>query len=653
MSGLATLNGRLTQLGFDIPRLGFATRTTLAACLAMLLAWLVGLEHPQWSAMTVWAVSQPVRGMLLEKSLFRALGTLAGTLFGVMLVLFTGDNLALMVVCLSLWIGLCVGVGNLLNGLVAYGTLLSGYSASMVALLNTQQPAGQIFLLGTDRLLTVFTGILVGLVVGLLFTPRSAEDMLSGRVRRTTAQILQAMAARFAGTDSTPRAELSHQLLQDIAMTEQLFDTHTAGSLRNHRSARALRAVVQAQVGCVYWIRNSRNLPQDPALATALERAAQALLADAPAREVLAALESTLARSMDDQVTADALRPLLDGQREYFNIEGSDPGPTRVRNRVVLHRDWIGARHAALRATGLLLLIGPAWVITGWSAGAYVMLGVSVMIALFSTFETPSQIMGHIFLWQLCGVVAALTCHWLVWPLLGAEWQLLATLIPFLLVVVPLFAHQHTTLGSMDYVMVLLLLSHPAYPLSPDFNHSLNLALAVVAGPLLAYITFKTIWPADARRRRRHLADMMFAELTAMAQRAPPRQRLAVWRARLHHRLLKLVQSASRTGEPLQPVTSGSLAVLAVGNAVVQLHELAGDQQQPDAMRRRARIALQRLQRLRQHPPAAARSLRRLAGQLWHNDHPAAWDIENAARSLDANAAFFGNGAPALRENKA
>ncbi|PRB82248.1 FUSC family protein [Pseudomonas sp. MYb185] len=34
----------------------------LASCLAMALAWSIGLEHPQWSAMTAWAVSQPVRG---------------------------------------------------------------------------------------------------------------------------------------------------------------------------------------------------------------------------------------------------------------------------------------------------------------------------------------------------------------------------------------------------------------------------------------------------------------------------------------------------------------------------------------------------------------------------------------------------------------
>jgi len=40
--------------------------------------------------MTVWAASQPVRGMLFEKALFRALGTIVGTLVGVGLMLGAG-----------------------------------------------------------------------------------------------------------------------------------------------------------------------------------------------------------------------------------------------------------------------------------------------------------------------------------------------------------------------------------------------------------------------------------------------------------------------------------------------------------------------------------------------------------------------------------
>ncbi|MGP1614509.1 MAG: FUSC family protein, partial [Pollutimonas bauzanensis] len=70
----------LSRLGFDAGRLQFTLRTALACCAAVLAAWLLGLEHPHWAGMTVWAASLPIRDHMLEKSLFRVLGTVTGTL---------------------------------------------------------------------------------------------------------------------------------------------------------------------------------------------------------------------------------------------------------------------------------------------------------------------------------------------------------------------------------------------------------------------------------------------------------------------------------------------------------------------------------------------------------------------------------------------
>lgn len=639
MSKTTAVSSGLARLGFDLPRLGFGLRTALASCAALLIAWLMGLEHPQWAAMTVWAVSQPVRGMLIEKSLFRALGTVIGTLFGVLLVMVAGDNLTLMVISLSLWIGLCVGVGNLLSGLISYGALLSGYSATMVALLSTQQPAGQILLLGSDRLLTVMTGVMVALLIGLIFTPRNAEDDLAARVRRTSSDILRAMAACFDDDSREARADTAQRLLVSIANTEQLFDTSAAGSLRSHRNIRALRALVQAQVGAVYWIRNARNLSVDASMADALRQASRALNENAPGQDVLRSLEASLAYCTDN-LTADVLRQLLDSQREHLATEDEHSSMTAIRNRVVLHRDWTGARQAALRAVGLLLLIGTAWIVTGWSAGAYVMLGASVMITLFSTFETPSKIMWHIFVWQSIAAVAALSCHWLLWPMATSEWQLIALLSPFILIIVPFFAHPRVASGSLDYVMALLLLSHPVLPLERTFGDSLTIALAVVSGPLLAYISFRLVWPADARRRRSHLTGMMLKELQSMAENPLAPARHQIWRARLQHRVLRLLQSTGRSAEAVVPAADGGLAVLAAGNAIQQLHLLQMGEPQP-ALQRRIELALLRLQALSHNPQAAARCLLRVADQLRKVNHCVAWDMENAARGILDNSGFF------------
>lgn len=85
----------LSRWDLDISRLRFATRTALACCVAVLVAWMLGLEHPQWSGMTVWIASQPMRGNLIEKSFFRLAGTVSGTLVGVAIALLAGWFVAL------------------------------------------------------------------------------------------------------------------------------------------------------------------------------------------------------------------------------------------------------------------------------------------------------------------------------------------------------------------------------------------------------------------------------------------------------------------------------------------------------------------------------------------------------------------------------
>lgn len=130
----------LNRLGFDPGRLRYALRTAVGSCLALMVVWLLGLEHPQWAAMTVFAASQPARNILVEKSFFRAAGTLVGTVVGVLLVVIADGQALILVLGLALWIGLCTWSGNVLRGFVAYGTILADDTDAMVALLDTAIP---------------------------------------------------------------------------------------------------------------------------------------------------------------------------------------------------------------------------------------------------------------------------------------------------------------------------------------------------------------------------------------------------------------------------------------------------------------------------------------------------------------------------------
>ena len=630
----------LAGKGFDIERLRFGLRTALASCLALVVAWSLGLEHPQWSAMTVWAASQPVRELMVEKSLYRMAGTLVGTAVGLLLLMVAGDSLPWLVIGLALWVGLCAGAGNALYSLLSYGALLSGYSAAMVALLGSADSLGTLAL-GADRLLTVLVGVVMALLVGLLFTPGARRSELEEQGRRCTTRVLHQLAAQL-GSRRHPGAQAPSDLLVDIALLEAQLEPSAAGSRRARHSARTQRTILAALTAALLWMRRrGRAGTASPAVERAVHAAALAMDRAAPLPEVAGHLQRAQALAgPDDPALAQVLERLGDAllARQRFRDTGR---ARRQGNRpgLLRHRDWVHARHAMLRTTGVLLVVGLAWAATGWPAGAYVMLGTAVMVTLFSTLENPAWMMRHVLLWQAIAALLALTVRWLLWPLADAEWQLIALLAPFILVTVIPFAHRRTQNGTVDYVMVLLLLSQPTLPLVGTFSHSLAVALAVVAGPLLALIAFRLIFPTSARHRQRRLEAMMLNELEALARQGTP-ERAAVWEARLYHRVMQLVHWSHRRGDATQRVVDGSLAALTLGETLQALQHHG--EQADAATRRRLAASLRRLGRLRQSPQEAAAALERLARTLAYRQQVAlARQSRHTARLLRANQAFF------------
>ncbi len=598
------MNAALARAGFDPARLRFALQTALAAVIALLAAWALGLDHPQWSAMTVWASAQPVRGMLLEKGLFRAAGTAVGVAAGVLLVLATHGEPALLVAGLALWIGICAGLGNVLRGFSSYGCILAGFSAAMVALLDTPHP-DHILALGLDRFLTVITGVAVAMLVGLVLTPAAAEDAVAGRARDRAARGLRMRAARLRGA----AGDADGALLSDLGLLDEQLDVHGAGSLRRRRAGRALRRLAVALVGLVLW----RGQRIDHAAAARIDAAADALAAGLPLAD------------------AAALLPALD---EVAAVAGAlrGAGDARLDDRhglpaMVLHRDWIGARQAAMRAVVTMLAVGALWLGTGWPGGAYMLLGTSVMITLFSTFDNPAGVMRFVTLGQAAGVAAALACRWLVWPQAQGGFDLVLLMLPFILLASLAAAHRRTMAGGVDVSMAMLLLLQPSWPLAGTLPASVMAAAAVVTGPLVAWAAFRLVWPADARRRRDMLITMMVHELQAMAARPDARRCGPVWRARLQHRLLRLVRWTEKAGPGGPAAIDGGLAVLRLGHAILEMQSRPGSP--------RTLAVLRRLRRLARDPERAGRALDLLARR---QDMPAAG---RAASALAANQDFF------------
>ncbi|WP_295377946.1 FUSC family protein [uncultured Pseudacidovorax sp.] len=649
-AGAPSFDRLARRLGFEPARLAFTLRTAAGSGVALLLAGLLGLDHPQWAAMTVWIAAQPLRGHLIEKSLFRLLGTAAGAAYGVALVALGQGSPAVLVPGLALWAGLCAGAGQLLRGFASYGTLLAGYSAAMVALLDASHPT-HIVAFGLDRLLTIGLGVVVALAVSLRFAARPPADALHLRTRTLCLERLRELAA-WARTGALPAHTARDTQLAELARLEEGLELQVAGRLDSRREVRALRQALTAQVGLLLWWPGAQAPARadGAALADALQATLDAAAAGRPVGPSL--LQAVTVAEAQDAELAAVLRRL---GAAAGSIESAAASPTRrgaasgpasgaqpqaaFEPTVVLHRDWIAARETFLRSVLTLGLIGALWLATGLAAAPLLMLGVAVMTTLFSTADDPARIMRSVFCGQLLGAAAALAVQALLWPWVDGAVGRLLMCLPLVLAGAFVLAHPRTARFGFDFNLVGLLLLQPMHARAFSWPTGLAEAAAVVAGPLVALAAFRLVFPPGGRRRYAQLSALMQAEVAAMAAQPQAWRRAEVWRARLQHRVLRLVRCADAAGLAPEHGARQGLAVLATGQAVLALGQLLAQDTLPPADRRRAQAWLRRLARPTRSPAQAHRRGRLLARDALRlgpppAGHAPASALQHAARVL-------------------
>ena len=646
---------RAAQWGFDSARLRQHLRTAFAACIAVLAAWALGLEHPQWAGMTVWAASQPLRGQLLEKSFFRTTGTIIGTAAGVVLVLVANGDLLWLVTGLAVWMGICAGLGNLQRSFASYGTMLAGYSASMVALLDNGNPA-HVYDLGWDRLFTALTGVAAALIVGWLFAPVGAEIPGDDKVRRLCARLLRDIAAASQaaarGQSALSPKDLAERLAVMAAIEEGL-DPHAAGSQRSRRAVRALRRLINTQISALLWLRDSTGKTITPeftaeqaqAMTTALEQAAKLLETQPAPLAAINAIATAREAAAGWGHAKEILGNIGLALQAHFVAASDLPLPANHRARqlpVVLHSDWVGARRAMLRAFSAIFVVGLIWVITGWHGGAFMLLGLSVMITVFSSFENPAFTMRFVILGQAMGAGVALACQWFAWPFASSQLQMVLMMLPFILIGALLFSHRRTMVAGYDCNMVILLALSPHFPYQLDYGHSLSMAFAIVTGPLAGWLAYRFILPVTVQGRLDGLRAMMVHELQDMAATPLHARDVRVWRARLYHRLLRLVRASEKISAPaVQEAADCGLAALRVGKAVLILHTLENDLLLSDSTLRSVRSALQRLQQLPTAPAKAIPLLMGVAQRIQQHQPEQALQLQLAAQDIGEHQRFF------------
>lgn len=578
----------------------FALRTVSAGLIALLAAYALKLDHPQWAMMTVFIVAQPVAGMVLAKGFYRLLGTLAGGVAAIGITTVFGTNPWVLVTVLAVWIGICTFVSSLLRNPEAYGAALAGYTAMIIGLPAFGQPH-LVVDLAVARCAEIVLGIVCAGLTSRLILPKLASDAIISRLKRCILDLATYAAGAFSGGDAATLSTLHRKLVAD---------TQTLGEMRAYARLEApsfaprahpVRRTIGQLLSALSAARalHSHAAPKNAALipvrselhALVTELAAKPVALDdtAPWVTRLDAI-SVKARQIpdvsvdqgDDRVGTITRLTIAADFAEAFKqvLRGLDalraPVTRPIRGSrqpaLVVHRDYPGASRNAVRAALATLLVAAFWLTTKWSEAAGTVILVAVVSSLFAARPDPVQVSWGFFKGTLLALPFAFLVGQIAMPALpGFGW--------FVLFVVPILVPTALGMANPRYVGVatafainFLAFLSPHQAMTYDPGPFFAGSASVLVGILLAIGVFIVVLPADPWLAANRIVRAMREDLARLClhERVPKRSAFESLAYDRINQLMPLVQNSGRKGDA---VLGGGVAAVTVGLEILRLRE--------------------------------------------------------------------------------
>lgn len=564
------------------PHLVLAARATVAAVAALTVAILLKLECPYWAAMTALIVIQPTRGLLLEKSYYRLVGTAVGSVAGMMMLLSTRTP-AMLTTLLALWLAACVGAGNLQYGLRSYGAMVAGCTGAVIAMAGYNSPP-HLHDLVFGRIACIVIGIVVSTTVTLFFTHRRSKRELLDRLRAVTIANVEWLALLVRGGGEQELMVLRQDVLMEIADIEGTLDAAWAGSLDLKRRKRHVRELIVSQLALLeagklvgdHLVRqDSAYAPWRESLALHLEDVTQYLAEHGSTRPDAAEIRLILSETATHApLLGETLGELITALQ--LVVAEWDTTPPKVERPAstmfIRHRDRQEAGRAAVRAAAAIVAVGAVWHFTGWDGVPLMMMATSIMVSIFSTHDRPSVMLSHIFCGASLGVAAAFLCRLLLLPGTSSPLAQGTIIVPFLMAGIVALSHRRTALGAMDFLLFFLFVMQPGLPSVPAPPAFVAGGFACLGGIAVAILAFRFLLPIDPARRLRSILIAIVHDLNTMAA-TDSLLLVEKCRARTHHRVLRMLANAGKLDHDLSAVVEGGLATLAIGRCLQRLRE--------------------------------------------------------------------------------
>jgi uncharacterized membrane protein YccC len=579
----------------------FALRTVSAGLIALLAAYALRLEHPQWAMMTVFIVAQPVAGMVLAKGFYRLIGTLVGAVAAIGIARLCGGNAWFFVAALSLWIGLCTYVSSLLRNPEAYGAALAGYTATIIGLPAFGQPH-LLTELATARCAEIVLGIVCAGITSRLILPQLARDAMRARLRRLILDLATYAKSSFGGGDAAKLEALYRKLIAESQALEEMraYARLEAPSQATH--AYPLRRTIGYLLSALSAVRMLHAHPRPPDAPRLVVRGELRVLLEELA-STPGALDDTgswiarlqeiadRARRLPGEISeadpdpvgavtrltiaaefADALKEILRGL-DALTAPPSGRARDRRQPALVIHRDRPAAARNAVRAAIATMLVAAFWLATRWSELAGVVIIVAVVSSLFAPRPNPVQVAWGFFKGTLIALPVAFVISQYALPALPGFGWFIVFVVPVLVPAALAMANpRHVGVATAFAINFLAFLS-PHAVMTYDPVPFLAGSAAIVAGILLAIGVYLVVLPASPWATLNRVVESMRDDLARLClhERIPRR---TAFECLAYDRVNQLLPLAQRIGRKADGLFGGSIASVAVGLEIMRLRKM-------------------------------------------------------------------------------
>jgi uncharacterized membrane protein YccC len=547
----------------------FAVKTFAASLLALYIAFWAGLDDPRWSFLTVFVVSQPDSGLVLAKSFYRILGTIAGLLVAIALVFVLAQYGELFVAGLAVWICFCNFAARAVRNFASYGFQLAGYTVAIVGIPAALAPTGA-YPLMVARCTEILLGIVCAALISRLVLVRDLSPKLIELVRA-----LARRADSFATVLLQPDADRARLTAERTKLAKAYLDVQAMQHSTYFESAEArvldqpLRRLTQAAVELCATAEaaashRAGSLPHPEKIASPgtgrIAHMNESPTGDGPT-------VSALVRAADERDLGLARAQL----REC--VEAFDRGE-ELREPNTACRLWSDPVPAVLIGIRSALAVGITstfWFATAWPNGPTAVVVAAVVCSLLASLEQPDKISMALAATVLVAAVPVFATQFYLMPLAVDFPSMAVALAPLMLTCGFIMAQPRIGPLGLFSAVYFAFASNIDNVMTFDAAAFLNSSLAILVGIAVAVVLFATFFPETSDFAGRRFRSQLLVHLSYLASACPCGSALRCYQLALLEQLGATLARVKDEPKLAHECLTSALAALSAAQAINRL----------------------------------------------------------------------------------